>query len=80
MPLPFANTSVFAVPKSIARSEESRLKTERRVYPVLLITGADSGFHFEYRENYEVYISPLARVLVGPWRMPVHRRTVREAM
>ncbi len=36
MPLPLAKTSVFAVPKSMARSEESRLKTERRLYPFLL--------------------------------------------
>src|SRR5207302_2002178 len=40
MPLPFANTNVFAVPKSMARSEDSRLKTERRVYRVLLIMAA----------------------------------------
>ena len=30
MPLPFAKTSVFAVPRSMARSEEKRLKSERR--------------------------------------------------
>src|SRR5215471_14143671 len=29
-PLPFAYTSVFAVPRSIARSEEKRLNNERR--------------------------------------------------
>ena len=29
MPLPRANTSVFAVPKSIARSEENKLNTDR---------------------------------------------------
>ena len=29
MPLPRAKTSVFAVPKSIARSDENKLKTER---------------------------------------------------
>jgi hypothetical protein len=29
MPLPAANTSVFAVPRSIARSLEKRLKSER---------------------------------------------------
>src|SRR5690242_2586759 len=36
MPLVLANTSVLAVPKSMARSEESRLNTERRLYPFLL--------------------------------------------
>ena len=29
MPLPCANTSVFAVPRSIARSDEKRLNSER---------------------------------------------------
>ena len=30
MPLPLANTSVLAVPRSMARSEENKLKRERR--------------------------------------------------
>src|SRR6266478_2863611 len=30
MPLPLANTSVFAVPRSMARSDEKRLNRERR--------------------------------------------------
>src|SRR5437868_8031514 len=37
MPLVLANTRVFAVPRSMARSEENRLKTERKLYPFLLI-------------------------------------------
>src|ERR1700682_2105427 len=37
MPLAFASPSVLAVPKSIARSEENRLKTERRLYPFLFM-------------------------------------------
>src|ERR1700722_16491011 len=37
MPLPLANTSVFAVPRSMARSDDKRLKTERKLYPFLLI-------------------------------------------
>src|SRR5882762_6127500 len=37
MPLPFAYTNVLAVPRSIARSEENRLKTERRLYPFLFM-------------------------------------------
>src|SRR5574340_1236688 len=38
MPLPCENTSVFAVPRSIARSEENRLNTDLRLYPFLFIT------------------------------------------
>src|SRR5579864_1222979 len=34
MPLPFENTSVFAVPKSIARSDENKLNTDRKLYPL----------------------------------------------
>src|SRR5487761_416237 len=36
MPLPFANTSVFAVPKSMARSEENRLNTDLIEYPFFM--------------------------------------------
>src|SRR5260221_4012941 len=38
IPLPCANTSVFAVPRSIARSDENRLNTDLRLYPFLFIT------------------------------------------
>src|SRR5580693_6785666 len=37
IPLPLAKTSVLAVPRSIARSEENKLKTERKLYPFLLV-------------------------------------------
>src|SRR3984957_21260224 len=37
MPLPAENTSVFAVPRSIARSEENKLNTDLRLYPFLFI-------------------------------------------
>src|SRR4029077_4131747 len=37
MPLPLANTSVLAVPRSMARSDDSRLKTDRKLYPFLLV-------------------------------------------
>src|SRR5580704_17197221 len=33
IPLPFEYTSVFAVPRSIARSEENKLKTDLMLYP-----------------------------------------------
>src|SRR5579864_7276710 len=32
MPLPLENTSVFAVPKSMARSDENKLNTDRKLY------------------------------------------------
>ena len=38
MPFPCENTSVFAVPKSMARSDENRLNTDLRLYPFLFIT------------------------------------------
>src|SRR5271169_5466356 len=38
IPLPCENTSVFAVPRSIARSEENKLNTDLRLYPFLFIT------------------------------------------
>src|SRR5215472_14440869 len=38
IPLPCENTNVFAVPKSIARSDENRLNTDLRLYPFLFIT------------------------------------------
>src|ERR1700688_4417015 len=38
MPLPCANTSVCAVPRSIDRSDEKRLTTDLRLYPFLFIT------------------------------------------
>src|SRR3984885_7790311 len=34
MPLPLENTSVFAVPKSMAGSDENRLNTDRRLDPL----------------------------------------------
>src|SRR5580693_7603477 len=34
MPLPLENTSVFAVPKSMARSDENKLNTDRKLYPL----------------------------------------------
>src|SRR6202521_4313694 len=37
MPLPCANTSVFAVPRSMARSEEKRLNTDLMLKPFLFI-------------------------------------------
>src|SRR3954452_21510688 len=37
MPFPPENTSVFAVPKSIARSDENKLNTDLRLYPFLFI-------------------------------------------
>src|SRR2546425_11506599 len=37
IPLPLENTSVLAVPRSIARSEENRLKTDRKLYLFLFI-------------------------------------------
>src|ERR1700730_11282766 len=37
IPLPPENTSVFAVPKSIARSDENKLNTDLRLYPFLFI-------------------------------------------
>ena len=37
MPFPLAYTNVLAVPKSIAKSEDNRLKTDRKLYPFLLI-------------------------------------------
>src|SRR5262249_39875732 len=37
MPLPPENTSVLAVPKSIARSDENKLNTDLRLYPFLFI-------------------------------------------
>src|SRR6516225_2829366 len=38
IPLPCENTNVFAVPKSIARSDENRLNTDLRLCPFLFIT------------------------------------------
>src|SRR3989442_1561457 len=38
MPLPLEKTSVFAVPKSIARSEENKLNTDLRLNPFLFMT------------------------------------------
>src|SRR5215469_10874125 len=38
IPLPCENTNVFAVPRSIARSEEIKLNTDLRLYPFLFIT------------------------------------------
>src|SRR6266705_2523870 len=38
MPLPPEKTSVFAVPKSIARSEENKLNTDLRLNPFLFMT------------------------------------------
>src|SRR2546422_251177 len=43
IPLPLENTSVLAVPRSIAKSEENRLKTERKLYPFFLIMTLSSG-------------------------------------
>src|SRR6266853_4143883 len=43
MPLVFAKTSVLAVPRSIARSEENRLKIERRLYPFLFMVPSVPG-------------------------------------
>src|SRR5712692_8689664 len=40
IPLPRANTRVLAVPRSIARSEENRLKTDRKLNP-FCITSLD---------------------------------------
>src|SRR5712664_1709045 len=37
IPLPLENTSVLAVPRSIAKSEENRLKTDRKLYLFLFI-------------------------------------------
>src|SRR5271170_1547202 len=37
MPFPAENTSVFAVPRSMARSEENKLNTDLRLYPFLFI-------------------------------------------
>src|SRR5580693_8434700 len=39
MPLPLANTSVLAVPRSMARSDEKRLKSERKFIGQSLIRG-----------------------------------------
>src|SRR6266849_2378994 len=38
IPLPAENTSVFAVPRSMARSDENRLKIDRKLYPFLFIS------------------------------------------
>src|SRR6516162_5708113 len=38
IPLPCENTSVFAVPKSMARSDENKLNTDLRLYPFLFST------------------------------------------
>src|SRR5712692_4497412 len=43
MPLVFAKTSVLAVPRSIARSEENRLKIDRRLYPFLFMVPSVPG-------------------------------------
>src|SRR6202158_1950339 len=43
MPLPCANTSVFAVPRSMARSEENRLNTDLMLYPFLFIPTSPCG-------------------------------------
>src|SRR3974390_2319729 len=40
IPLPCENTNVFAVPKSIARSDENKLNTDLRLYPFLFITAS----------------------------------------
>src|ERR1700687_1741796 len=37
IPLPFEYTSVFAVPKSMARSDEKRLNIDRRLYPFFIL-------------------------------------------
>src|SRR6266851_9693311 len=37
IPLPPENTSVFAVPRSIARSDENKLNTDLKLYPFLFI-------------------------------------------
>src|SRR5579862_7737341 len=49
MPLPLAKTRVFAVPRSIARSDDSRLKTDRKLYPFLLMIPILSRDPFEPR-------------------------------
>jgi hypothetical protein len=43
IPLPCENTNVFAVPKSIARSDENKLNTDLRLYPFLFITASPCG-------------------------------------
>src|SRR5713101_23575 len=43
MPLPCAKTSVFAVPRSMARSEENRLNTDLMLSPFLFIATSPRG-------------------------------------
>src|SRR5580658_3285183 len=43
MPLPRAYTRVFAVPRSIARSDENRLNTDLMLYPFLIFPEVPLG-------------------------------------
>jgi hypothetical protein len=59
MPLPLENTSVFAVPKSMARSDENKLKTDRKLYPLFDI------FPLRLRPHY-----PLSAAAARPDHLP----------
>src|SRR5579862_7373988 len=52
MPLPLAKTSVLAVPRSMARSDDNKLKTDRKLYPFLLVIAPlrnHNGYAFDGR-------------------------------
>src|SRR5712692_9390568 len=59
IPLPCANTKVLAVPRSIARSEENRLKTDRKLNPFFITSLAKDPVHAHPRlYTSERYIAP----------------------
>src|SRR6516162_3104980 len=76
IPLPCENTNVFAVPKSIARSDENRLNTDLRLYPFLFITASPCG---EDLARQELRVRPpnspssIVAVFAGP-RKTANRR------
>src|SRR5260370_41015258 len=59
MPLPCENTSVFAVPRSMARSDENKLNTDLMLRPFLF------GIFFPLRRN----ASPDPRSVLGTSRL-----------
>src|ERR1700722_5705744 len=59
IPLPLENTSVFAVPKSMARSDENKLNTDRKLYPLFDI------FPLRLRPHY-----PLSAAAARPDHLP----------
>src|SRR5713226_5882401 len=77
MPLPLEKTSVLAVPRSIAKSEENKLKTERKLYPFFLIMTLGSGCSLVAPRPARPPRGGLAR---SGWRAPRLRNHNRHAL